>query len=208
MKKISCDVIRDLLPLYCDEICSPDTAKLVEEHLKDCQDCSDELDKLKLPSHSFCPEIAPPDDVMKNMAAAWKKSKAKSFSKGLLIAFLICFLLVGGYWSATRLIFIPIPAESVTASVESLTDERITVSYRTEFENLIRYSDLRITDEGKCYFILKQGLLPEKDKTGTERTGSFSLPLTAISDSGKSVALSGIYCGPPEDCTVIWEKTT
>ena len=36
---MNCNVIRDLIPLYIDECCSDDTAKLVDKHLKECEDC-------------------------------------------------------------------------------------------------------------------------------------------------------------------------
>lgn len=39
--KVACKVIQDLLPLYVDGVCSPDTAALVEEHLKDCETCQE-----------------------------------------------------------------------------------------------------------------------------------------------------------------------
>lgn len=44
--KYECNVIEDLLPLYKDEICSPETAKVVEEHMAECPRCSGLLEKL------------------------------------------------------------------------------------------------------------------------------------------------------------------
>ena len=44
---MECDVIRDLLPLYADEACSEKTRALVNEHLLDCADCRNILQKLK-----------------------------------------------------------------------------------------------------------------------------------------------------------------
>ena len=38
--KINCTVIRDLLPLYADQICSNESKELVDEHLAQCRDCS------------------------------------------------------------------------------------------------------------------------------------------------------------------------
>ena len=38
--KISCDIIQDLLPLYCDGVCSQDSKQVVEAHLQDCEKCS------------------------------------------------------------------------------------------------------------------------------------------------------------------------
>lgn len=37
---MQCEVIRDLLPLYVDEVCSRQTVELVREHLKTCPDCA------------------------------------------------------------------------------------------------------------------------------------------------------------------------
>ena len=34
-----CEVIEDLLPLYYDGICSRETEKTVEEHIKNCENC-------------------------------------------------------------------------------------------------------------------------------------------------------------------------
>ena len=45
--KLSCEIIKDLLPLYCDSICSEETKAAVEEHLTDCVPCSEELKKMK-----------------------------------------------------------------------------------------------------------------------------------------------------------------
>ena len=37
--KYDCDVIRDLLPLYADKVCSERSRAMVEEHLEECPDC-------------------------------------------------------------------------------------------------------------------------------------------------------------------------
>ena len=45
--KNSCDVIRDLLPLYADDACSQDSRKMVEEHLAECAECGGMLRRLQ-----------------------------------------------------------------------------------------------------------------------------------------------------------------
>ena len=40
---VSCNVIQDLLPLYAEKLTSPDSNRLVEEHLTDCPECSRQL---------------------------------------------------------------------------------------------------------------------------------------------------------------------
>lgn len=44
--KLPCHLVRDLLPLYHDKLCAPDTAKDVEEHLSGCEACRAALDAL------------------------------------------------------------------------------------------------------------------------------------------------------------------
>lgn len=39
MRNIDCNVIRDLLPLYIDNVCSKESAQLVKEHLSACDKC-------------------------------------------------------------------------------------------------------------------------------------------------------------------------
>ncbi len=45
--KITCDIIRDLLPLYAEDLVSEDSKQLVEEHLQDCEPCTRQLGILK-----------------------------------------------------------------------------------------------------------------------------------------------------------------
>jgi hypothetical protein len=45
--KTDCEIIRDLLPLYVDDICSEKSRELVDEHLRECTECGSLLDRLK-----------------------------------------------------------------------------------------------------------------------------------------------------------------
>ena len=47
MKEISCNVIKDLMPSYIDEICSEESRSLVDEHLKNCEQCRTQFEMLK-----------------------------------------------------------------------------------------------------------------------------------------------------------------
>ena len=46
---ISCEVIRDLLPLYADDVCSEESKELVEEHCGECRECQSRLEAMKKP---------------------------------------------------------------------------------------------------------------------------------------------------------------
>lgn len=46
MSKKNCELIKDLLPLYADEVCSEESRKTVAEHVSQCDDCRKELEKM------------------------------------------------------------------------------------------------------------------------------------------------------------------
>ena len=39
MSKVSCNIIRDLMVLYEDHVCSEESRQMVEEHIKECEEC-------------------------------------------------------------------------------------------------------------------------------------------------------------------------
>ena len=45
--KTDCNIIRDLLPLYVDDVCSQESRNLVDEHLRECPDCLEELANIR-----------------------------------------------------------------------------------------------------------------------------------------------------------------
>ena len=45
--KMDCEIVRDLLPLYADNACSGKSRDMVEEHLMECPDCRDLMDRLR-----------------------------------------------------------------------------------------------------------------------------------------------------------------
>ena len=76
MSKISCDIIQDMLPLYYDEVCSADSRKMIEEHLQECEKCSNIFQKLKTECVVDTKENAESiqSSVMGKMAHSWKRS--------------------------------------------------------------------------------------------------------------------------------------
>lgn len=46
MKKINCNVIKDLIPLYVDDVVSEETKELVDEHISSCESCRGEVESM------------------------------------------------------------------------------------------------------------------------------------------------------------------
>jgi predicted anti-sigma-YlaC factor YlaD len=94
---ISCAVIKDLLPLYYDGVCSIESNALVEEHLMVCDDCKAELKTMDaaLPLSSAEHNLKEAAAIQK-LAKRWKKGMWKSVLKGALFTILViaAFLLI------------------------------------------------------------------------------------------------------------------
>ena len=44
---MNCNIVKDLIPLYIDGCCSQESEKVVEEHIRDCDDCKKLLEDMK-----------------------------------------------------------------------------------------------------------------------------------------------------------------
>lgn len=44
---MNCNIVKDLIPLYIDRCCSKESEKVVEEHIRDCDDCKKLLEDMK-----------------------------------------------------------------------------------------------------------------------------------------------------------------
>lgn len=96
--KISCEIIQDLLPLYCDGVCSQDSKQAVETHLQDCEKCSADVRFMKQDMETGSVRVKD-EKIVQAAAAAWKKGKTRAFIKGGLIALFSIAILVAGYCS-------------------------------------------------------------------------------------------------------------
>lgn len=89
-QKLTCDTIRDLLPMYVDELTSEATNKLVKEHVSACKECNEILEHMKQPVEV---ETAP---EVKDFQKYLKKSRISIFywimGASAFIAILTCFI--------------------------------------------------------------------------------------------------------------------
>lgn len=88
--KVPCEVIKDLLPLYTDDVCSDESRKLILEHLSECEDCKLELDAMQneLPVDIYRQNLRDAQAV-KNLSKKWKKGMLKALIKGAIITLIV-----------------------------------------------------------------------------------------------------------------------
>lgn len=99
MKRIDlpCSVITDLLPLYQDGLCSPESRALVEAHLQTCSACSALNQDLPLPEHPAgdIPDEAEAFRRVRKKIRQGKLLKALSVCAAVLT---VCFLILNAVW--------------------------------------------------------------------------------------------------------------
>lgn len=116
--KVPCSVIRDLLPLYHDSVCSPESCTLVEEHLKDCEACQEEFHKLE---ESPLPQAAKEEEEHKSQGLKKVKRTLRRRWVKIGIAALVVVILLGFVGNIVmRMPLLSQPIESVKSiSVEN-----------------------------------------------------------------------------------------
>ncbi|HCL03944.1 MAG TPA: hypothetical protein DHW61_16315 [Lachnoclostridium phytofermentans] len=86
----SCDIVRDLIPLYLDNVCSQESRRFVEEHVEHCESCKKELSENRIEFDSMTFKSDKEEvETMKKIAHKWKKDKSISFMKGIFFTSLL-----------------------------------------------------------------------------------------------------------------------
>lgn len=62
---IGCEIIRDLLPLYADNVCSEESRELIENHCSECRECRERLESMRIPLPRRNDDSVPKDPLKK-----------------------------------------------------------------------------------------------------------------------------------------------
>lgn len=110
--KISCNIIKDLLPLYVENIVSNESKVLVEEHLKSCTECQAKLQKMQQPV-----KLSADKDMneLKALKKLWNRGK-------LRIAIITSVSLILLFTCLISLYFVELPVKYSDAEI-TVTEE-------------------------------------------------------------------------------------
>lgn len=85
MIHLNCDIIKDLIPSYLDEICSESSKKAVKEHLAQCPDCRRHLETLQ------CTEIS--DEPQNHGDLDYMKKVKRHYTQKNVLGIILLFIL-------------------------------------------------------------------------------------------------------------------
>ena len=117
--KTDCNVIRDLLPLYADEVCSNESRELVDEHLAECPACTEELARIReneIESHL----AAEKEDVIRYQKKKFGRRSAvvgSAIAWILMIPVVICLFINRLQGGGLSWFFVVVAGLAVAASV-------------------------------------------------------------------------------------------
>lgn len=94
---LPCDIVRDILPLYIDDVVSETTKNAVAEHLESCHECKNEYISLKA---TF--DIPIQDETSKNkFVVMMRKQRTKRILSSILLIILSCSIFYGILYMTT-----------------------------------------------------------------------------------------------------------
>ena len=116
MKK-ECSIVRDLLPLYFENMLSEDTAVFVKEHLENCSDCAAEFEGLKPGKQIEKTETSQKENDVIVIMAVKKKIVKKIFKivATVCLAFIALFSAIMLYTSISY----PVTKDNISLSTKA-----------------------------------------------------------------------------------------
>lgn len=119
MMNKECEIVRDILPLYVDDVCSASSREIIDEHLKTCPDCAAYLEDIRA-SEAESELKSEKSLVIQNQARRFKRRSAATgsvISALFMIPILICLIVNLTSGRTLDWFYIVVAAMLVVASV-------------------------------------------------------------------------------------------
>ena len=108
--KCKCGIIKDLLPLYVDHVCSDESKELIDEHLLECEKCKSYMDSLR--ESQDVEAVAYDEETERRKVKMMLRMKKKIVFRNILVAVFTVLILGGACISAIQYLkraAVPIP---------------------------------------------------------------------------------------------------
>lgn len=209
---MNCEIVRDLLPLYHDGVCSQESRAAVEEHLASCGACRRLLADMDAP----LPETgAKKNDggaaAVEKIAREWRRGRWKSWLRGAAAALLVCGLLVGLWLAATELFVFTVPTEKIVLSnVRRLSDGRVLYHFYVDDDKALRVLTWEFDEAGNVYYLPRRALITERRMLPSMADEDRELDIPEVNAwaraNGVDTEIVRAWYGRGEDAILLWEE--
>ena len=206
-----CGIIRDLLPLYHDDVCSAETRNAVEKHCAGCADCRKILNDLGSMPEPY--EMAKEVEPLRPIQKKWNHERKKSLWIGLGVAFFLILILIANTvlreWKC-----VPMGKDDVVVmGVFQTSDGMIHITYDDLYDLNYFSSSVEVGSDGNGYISTYRPILAKKTNI-PHRIGTGGIcfdPESAFAwlNDESRVPVTRIYLGikdDPENSILVWEK--
>ena len=122
--KYPCGIIKDLLPLYIDDVCNEDSRQVVENHLAECEACRKYHEAMKA-TEGYVDKETLEDLNMVNSLKTVKNKINKKIAVIVLCVVIAAVTCVGGYHLLFNAAIKDVPLESVSISANVYSVEEL-----------------------------------------------------------------------------------
>lgn len=161
MKK-ECNIIRDLLPNYIEDLVSKDTKEYIEKHINECSDCKNALEIMR---EGKCKEIDKEREEEQIELDYLKKYRRKMFMPKVLavigIIAIIIFVLIGGTFLINYNRYISI-SKNIKESREKMKEINNYSTYRICYNDDNETGEIELVSVEEYYY--KDGKYKQVDK--------------------------------------------
>ena len=206
-----CGIIRDLLPLYHDDVCSTETRNAVEKHCAGCADCRKILNDLDSMPEPY--EMAKEVESLRPIQKKWNHERKKSLWIGLGVAFFLILILIANTvlreWKC-----VPMGKDDVVVmGVFQTSDGMIHITYDDLYDLNYFSTAVEVGSDGNGYISTYRPILAKKTNI-PHRIGTGGIcfdPESAFAwlNDESRVPVTRIYLGikdDPENSILVWEK--
>lgn len=202
-----CEMIKDLLPLYVDEICSEESKNVVEKHIESCESCKALLEKLNSKVE------LPIETDIEDVKGFKRFVNKKIWTRVLVIAIvLVVFLFIANYLLINRWkeIWPKVDEEGVLQELEVVTLDNALFLHQSElfgFGEIIVISSDEEFDNGIIKFYLGEQGINTLDPTGHYRAWIMEETYKKFPGQEETTINKIIYCHKNgEEVAVLWGR--
>ena len=98
--KLPCAVVRDLLPLYAENLTEDETKKMVDEHLESCEECRQRLAEIDT-------KTVAPVDSSKPLIALKKEIRKRRWFSAIVAAMLVFVAVYTYFYHENKMELVP-----------------------------------------------------------------------------------------------------
>jgi len=225
MDRMHCDIIKDLLPLYVENVCSEKSKIEIEKHLEECEECQGFYEMLKDETPKVEKDWTSSNFLEGEFIKGVEKKIKKKITFDMVVAgfmvFLVCVIgsvIYDRYphepgYSFGGLIDERLEAEDITITeLYQLESGEIFFTVKTDKKFTWPYTDAALYDEEKDIYY-STGMCTYSwwndhiEQSGTLREGAFICSPIAKDAGGHSHEISEIrFEGKDDESILIWKK--